>query len=322
MEASGSASSDRRSEVSTEQVVRVSLLVDLLDIVTNLVVATITGSAVVFAEMAQGIADAIGSGLLYVGRRRSRRPRDAEQPLGYSREVFFWALLSALTMLVVGAGLSLWRGLSQLARPEPLEHPLLAFGVVVLSTVTNGYAVSRSVKRLRADNPSLRTAYRTTSRQLVKTALLQDSLGTTSAVIGVLSIGAYLLFGGIVLFDAIGALVLAGLMVVFAIALVSEARSLIAGRSVPADLHERLVGAVRSVPGVDAVNRLVAEFFGSEEIRVNIDLDLSDRLTIAEVERTLDRVQSAIQTVEPSTVVVGVDLNSPGPPDTPGERMS
>jgi hypothetical protein len=76
---------------SIRRVVAVSLLVDLLDIVTNLVVAVLTGSAVIFAEMAQGIADAIGSLLLVMGERRSRLPRDARYPSGHTREVFFWA---------------------------------------------------------------------------------------------------------------------------------------------------------------------------------------------------------------------------------------
>ena len=49
------------SPISSRRVVVVSFLVDVLDVVTNLVVAVLTGSAVVFAEMAQGLADSLGS---------------------------------------------------------------------------------------------------------------------------------------------------------------------------------------------------------------------------------------------------------------------
>jgi hypothetical protein len=61
--------------ISSRRVVLFSFGVDVLDVVTNLVVAVLTGSAVVFAEMAQGLADAFGSALLVIGERRSRRPR-------------------------------------------------------------------------------------------------------------------------------------------------------------------------------------------------------------------------------------------------------
>ena len=53
--------------VSSRRVVVISFLVDVLDVVTNLVVMVLTGSAVVFAEMVQGVADAMGSALLVVG---------------------------------------------------------------------------------------------------------------------------------------------------------------------------------------------------------------------------------------------------------------
>ncbi|MGI9323838.1 MAG: cation diffusion facilitator family transporter, partial [Pseudomonadales bacterium] len=136
------------TSISSRRVVVVSFLVDLLDVVTNLVVAILTGSAVIFGEMAQGIADSIGSGLLVIGERRALRPSDADHPFGYAREAFFWGLLSAIAMLVIGAGLSGWRGYQQLMHPEPLQTPLLAVGVLVLAVFSNGYAVSLSGRKL------------------------------------------------------------------------------------------------------------------------------------------------------------------------------
>ena len=126
---------------SRRRVVVVSFLVDLFDVVTNLVVALITGSAVVFAEMAQGLADSVGSGLLVVGERRSSRPIDSEHPQGYRREAFFWALLSAMAMLVIGVGLSGWRGLRQLVDPSAIDNSPLAIAVLVVAIMTNSYAV-------------------------------------------------------------------------------------------------------------------------------------------------------------------------------------
>jgi len=64
------------SPISARRVVSTSLFVDLLDVVTNLVVMLLTGSAVIFAEMAQGIADSLDSALLVVGERRAKRPRE------------------------------------------------------------------------------------------------------------------------------------------------------------------------------------------------------------------------------------------------------
>lgn len=305
---------------SAKRVVAVSFIVDLLDIVSNLVVAGLTGSAVIFAEMAQGIADAFGSLLLIVGERRSRLPRDARYPSGHTREVFFWALLSAMVMLVVGSGLSFWRGYSQLVRPEPLEHPYLALAILGLSVTTNGYAVSQSLRRLRASGAPLRKAYRDASQPLVKTAFLQDSLGTASAVVGLLSLTLYRAFGSVPVFDAVGALAIASMMVVFATVLTMEAHHLIAGRPVPESVLALIRRGVLSVPEVEAINSMTATFAGSQDIVVDADLDLREELTTGEIEAVLDRIHGAITAGEPRVRRLRVDLNSPLRNSTPTRR--
>jgi cation diffusion facilitator family transporter len=292
-------------------VAMVSFAVDLADIVTNLAVAAVTGSAVIFAEMAQGIADAIGSLLLVVGERRSRLPDDPRYPTGHSREVFFWALLSSIVMLVVGSGLSFWRGYRQLTALEPLEHPYLALAVLVLSTATNGYATSQSYRRLRASGLPLRRAFREESQPLVKTAFLQDSLGTASAVVGLCSLILYAALGASPMFDALGALAIACLMVAFSITLIVQVHHLIAGRPVPRGVRESIRRAVLALPEVDAVNELAATFAGSVHVVVELDLDLTEELTTAEIEKVLERVRLAVATAEPRAIDIHVNLSSP-----------
>jgi cation diffusion facilitator family transporter len=302
---------DATAVPSARRVVTVSLLVDLADIVTNLFVALLTGSAVVFAEMAQGTADTIGSLLLLVGERRSRLPGDARYPAGHTREVFFWALLSALVMLVLGSGLSFWRGFTQLAERAPLENPWLALGVLMLSVATNGYAASQSYRRLRAAGGKLREAFREESQPLVKTAFLQDSLGTASAATGLVSLLLYSAFGALPVFDAAGAIAIAVLMVGFGIVLVTQMHHFITGRPVPATTRKAIRSAALTLGEVEHVNGLSATFTGSDTIVADIDLDLCDDLTTSEIERVLDRLHEVIRGVEPRVVKLRVDLNSP-----------
>jgi len=289
----------------------VSFLVDVLDVVTNLVVALLTGSAVVFAEMAQGIADSLGSALLVVGERRAARPRDRIHPLGHAREAFFWGLLSAVVMLVVGAGLSAWRGIGQLLRPEPLEHPLLAVAVLGVAILTNGYAVSLSARKLIAERGSLRRALRDANRPLVKSALLRDAVGTFTSVVGLVSLLLYRAFG-LVVFDAAGALIAALLMSGSSLVLMAQARSLITGRALPEEELERLRAAVLSTPEVEAVNQLAAIYSGAAEVLVDADLDLAEGLHTTRIEAVLDDVEARVRAAIPEIGRVRVLLNSPG----------
>jgi cation diffusion facilitator family transporter len=295
---------------SSRRVLMVSFLVDVFDVVSNLVVALLTGSAVVFAEMAQGLADSTGSALLVIGERRSRRPSDTEHPLGYAREAFFWGLLSAVAMLVIGAGLSAWRGYQQLVNPSPLGTPLLAIAVVGLAVVTNGYAVSLSVRKLVADDGSLRAAFRNMDQPLVKSALLRDAIGTFTSVVGLVALILYQSLD-LLLFDALGALAAAIIMVAASLVLMTQARALITGQALPDHARAPLRVAVLGTPGVEAVNRLAAVYSGPSQVLLDADLDLAENLDTVQIEALLDVLEARVRNVVPDLERVRVILNSP-----------
>ncbi|WP_425405603.1 cation diffusion facilitator family transporter [Hwanghaeella sp.] len=297
-------------DLPARRVIMVSFLVDLLDILTNLIVALLTGSAVVFSEMAQGVADGIGSGLLVLGERRAAKPRDAAHPLGYAREAFFWGLLSAGAMLVLGAGLSAWRGMQQLLDPQPLDTPLLAVAVLVLAVFTNSYAVVLSARKLGFPGCGLKAIFRRFDEPLVKGAFFRDVIGTFTSLVGLAALILYSTLE-IVVFDALGALFAAVCMAAGSILLMAQARALITGRSLPREDVETLRNAILADPMVDAVNSLAAIYAGASEVLVDADLDLSEDLSTSEIEQALDAIEDRIRTVMPSINRVRVLLNSP-----------
>jgi len=299
---------------SSRRVLSVSFAVDLFDVMSNLVVAWLTGSAVVFAEMAQGIADSAGSAFLVIGERRATRPRDSNHPLGYAREAFFWGLLSAVAMLIFGAGLSAWRGYQQLVAPSPLDKPLLAIAVVTLAVVTNSYAVSLSVRRLISDHGSLREAFRRLDEPLIKSALLRDSIGTFTSIVGLVALILYWSFD-VLLFDALGALFATVMMVIASIILMMQARALITGQALPPAALARLRRTVLNIPGIDAVNRLDAIYSGASQVLLDADLDLAEDLDTVQIEALLDLLEERVRKELPRLERVRVILNSPHQPE-------
>lgn len=297
------------SRLSSRRVLLVSFIVDVFDVVSNLVVALLTGSAVVFAEMAQGLADSTGSALLVIGERRSRRPSDARHPFGYAREAFFWGLLSAVAMLVVGAGLSAWRGYQQLVHPQPLDTPVLAMAVVALAVLTNGYAVSLSVRKLAGVSGNLRDVFSSMDEPLVKSALLRDVIGTFTSIVGLVALTLYQGFGYVV-FDAIGALAAAVMMTAASLVLMAQARALITGRALPKGAVKHLRQTILDTPGVDKVNHLAAVYAGTSDVLIDVDLDLAEQLDTLQIESLLDLLEQRIRAELPDTERVRVELNS------------
>src|SRR5919201_5035439 len=111
--------------------------------------AALTASPALLAETLHTLADAGNEVLLWIALRRSRRPADATHPLGYGPERYYWALLAAIGMFVIGGAISIWDGAHALVHPPGLE----AFwvGVAVLVVALTLHALSRvvAVRQLR-----------------------------------------------------------------------------------------------------------------------------------------------------------------------------
>src|SRR5689334_10999318 len=102
------------------------------------IAAALTGSAALLAETLHTVADAGNEVLLYVAVRRSGRPADPTHPLGYGPERYYWALLAAMGMFVVGGAVSIWEGLNALIDPPELEAFWVGVTVLVIALVLDG----------------------------------------------------------------------------------------------------------------------------------------------------------------------------------------
>lgn len=299
--------------VSPKKVTLISFLVNVMDVIMNLIVAVLTGSATIFSGMALGVADSIGSVFLVIGETRSKKKKDADHPMGYSREAFFWSLMSAFVMLIVGGGLSLWRGLNQLLYPKPLTSPHFAVIVIVIAIVTNGYAVSLSARSLREELGSLKSIFNNYKHPLVKGAFLRDVVGTATSVFGLIAIIAYELFK-LTILDAIGAIASSVLMITSSIFLIFQARALITGQALPQKEIDFLKKIILENKDIEAINSLLAIYSGANEILIEADLDINEQLTTIEIENFLDELELTITKKFPNLNRVSVLLNSPEKP--------
>lgn len=298
-----------KSKITTKRVVTISFIVDLLDIVTNLIVALITGSAVIFAGLMQGISDSIGSFLIILGYKRSKKPRDVNHPLGYGRETFFWTLLSAIIMLSLGSAFPILRGYNQLINPEVIKYPLLAIFILCVSVITNGYAFYQSVQKIKLKDRSLFKSWQLSRNQLVKTSFFRDSIGILAAILGFTALIIYELTGNL-LFDALGAIAIGILVFIFSLILITQSRHLITGESVSKELLLRIQKAIVSLPEIVTINNLYAVYSGTEQILVDADIDIKDHLKTTDIEKLYDKVQAAVIKAVPEVRTVRINLNS------------
>src|SRR2546430_1412964 len=108
------------------------------------------GSPALRAETLHAVADAGKGVLLYVATRRSRRPADMTHPFGYGPERYYWALLAAIGMFVVGGAASIWDGIRALLHPPELEAFWAGVAVLVIALVLDGTSRVVALRQLRA----------------------------------------------------------------------------------------------------------------------------------------------------------------------------
>ena len=198
--------------------------------VAKLIAGLFTGSGAMLAEAVHSFADAGNQGLLLLGGSRSRRPRDERHPLGYGREAYFWAMLVAVLLFFMGGLYSLYEGIHKLQEPAPLKYPQWAIAVLIFGMLLEGYsflAALKEGKRVRGEQP-LGAWSRDTGNVNLLVVIYEDAAAMLGLMIALLAICLTWLTGN-PLWDALGTLVIAVLLLVVAVFLAKQIHRLIVG---------------------------------------------------------------------------------------------
>src|SRR5947209_12180250 len=118
----------------------VALLANLGIAVSKFAAAAITGSSAMLTEGVHSVVDSANQLLLMWGRHASKRPPDKLHPFGYGRELYFWSFVVAVMVFALGAGVSIYEGLVHIAHPEPAVSPVIAYAVLLIAFLLEGWS--------------------------------------------------------------------------------------------------------------------------------------------------------------------------------------
>ncbi len=297
---------------SATRVIVTSFLVDFVDVATSLIVAIITGSVVMIAEALQGLADLAASGFLLIGLIRSKKPSDQQHPFGYGRELYFWTMLSGVLILGVTSTMSIYFGWQRFINPLPIHNINFAFAILGLSTLTNGYAFSLSVRRLLRGRSVLgiRKVFVRSSLIETKTAFVLDLMGVLAAVFGFLALAFYRITGNL-MFDGLGAMTIGILLAIFGVILIIPIRELIIGQSASPEVESKIRKATLKQPEVKEVLDLKTIHMGPERLLVNAEVNLKSNLTTKDIEGIMDRIKESIKKEVPEVKHIQIEVETP-----------
>ncbi|HEY6777079.1 MAG TPA: cation diffusion facilitator family transporter [Thermoleophilaceae bacterium] len=278
--------------------------------------AALTGSPALFAETLHTVADAGNEVLLYIAIRRSRHPADASHPFGYGPERYYWALLAAVGMFVVGGAFAIWEGVQGLVHPPELDAFWAGVAVLVIALLLDGTSRLVAGRQLRLQAArrelSVREFVRETPDPTVLTVFLEDTIDVLGAALALVAIVLHRVTGSGVP-DALGSIVIGCLLCYLASRLATRNRQLLTNQSVPDRYVQRLRARLEAEPAVRAVTRLDAVYLGPAEVLVAADVEMSDRLTGGEVAGVLSRLRADLGRDVPA--IARFYLTPVAPPD-------
>jgi cation diffusion facilitator family transporter len=277
--------------------VLVALAANLTVATAKGVAAALTGSAALFAETMHTVADAGNEVLLFVALRRSARPPDALHPFGHGPERYYWALLAAAGIFVVGGAISIWEGINALIHPPELDAFWVGVAVLVVALALDGGSRAVAVRQLRRQaarrGVPVRTLLRESADPTVITVYLEDTVDVLGALLALSALVLHRVTGSEVP-DAVATLTIGFLLAWMAVRLGARNRRLISNQAVPDRYVEVLRNRLLAEPEIDAVTGLEAVYLGPGEVLAAADVKLRGSLSVTDVTQALVRTRQRV----------------------------
>jgi cation diffusion facilitator family transporter len=259
------------TEDASVRTVVVAVAVNLLVAVAKGVAAALTGSAAMLAETTHSIADTGNEVLLYVGVRHGMRPADDHHPLGYGQARYYWSLLAAVGIFVIGGLFAIADGVQSLRHPEPLADVPVGVAVLLVSAGLEGLSWRAAHRQLRAEATArhldLGEYVATSSDPTPTTVFLEGSAALVGLALALMALLLHLVTGSAV-WDGAASLLIGVLLIGVAFVLMRRNGALLIDEAAPADVRERLRRAVAQEPWVAEVVELTAVYIGPRHLLV------------------------------------------------------
>jgi cation diffusion facilitator family transporter len=274
--------------------------------VTKFVAFLLTGSSSMLAESIHSVADSSNQGLLLLGGRRARRAATPEHPFGYGRERYIYAFIVAIVLFSVGGLFALYEGWHKLQHPEPIEAwqwvPVVVLLVAIgLESFSFRTAIVES-NHVRGDASWVDFVRRAKAPEL-PVVLLEDLGALVGLVLALFGVSLTLLTGDGT-WDGLGTVAIGVLLVVIAVILAVETKSLLLGEAAQPAALRRITDALLADPSVERVIHMRTLHLGPDELLVAAKIAVAHDDTAGEVARAIDGAEQRIRETEPLARVI------------------
>jgi len=276
---------------------------------TKFLAFALTQSSSMLAEAIHSVADSGNQLLLLLGGRQARKDATPEHPFGYGRERYIYSFIVAIVLFSVGGLFALYEAYHKWH--EVHEHPgdmgqldgrwwwvpLLVLGVAIVMESFSFRTAIRESNKDRGKTSWAQFVRRAKAPEL-PVILLEDLAALTGLTFALLGVGLTLITREPI-FDVIGTALIGILLVVVAVILAVETKSLLLGEAASPEAQKRILDAIEASEGIDSVIHMKTLHLGPEELLVAAKVAVTASDSAADVAHAIDAAEAAIREVEP-----------------------
>lgn len=182
------------------------------------------------AEAVHSFSDTANQILLLIGGGRSRKEADAEHPFRSGRARYLYGFLVARILFTVRRAYSIYEGVHKRQQPEPLKVVWLPIVVILISIGLESFSfcTARKESLPHKGSGSWISFIRRARAPKLPIVLLEETAALTRLAFALVDVGLTIITGNPV-FDSLGTLAIGALIILVAVILGIETKSLLIG---------------------------------------------------------------------------------------------
>jgi cation diffusion facilitator family transporter len=277
-----------------------ALLANLGIALTKFIAWFVSGSSSMLAEGVHSLADSGNQLLLMLGGRQAKKRADKEHPFGYGRERYVYAFVVSIILFSVGGVFSVYEGIDKLRHPHPLDNIWVPLVVLAIAIGLESFSLRTAIREstpLKGAQSWVQFVRRAKAPEL-PVVLLEDVAALIGLVFALLGVGLTAITGNGV-FDAIGTLLIGSLLIVVAIVLGIETKSLLVGEGASDEDVAAIEKAVLAGDEVERIIHMKTLYLGPDELLVATKVAVAGDDRLADVAQAIDVVEARIRAAVP-----------------------
>lgn len=282
-----------------------ALLANVGIAVVKFIAFLFSGSSSMLAESVHSLADTGNQGLLLLGGRKSRKDPDVSHPFGYGRERFVFAFVVSIILFSVGGVFSIVEGVTKLIAPHPLDNPWVPVIVLVASIVLEAFSFRTAIRESKhvRGKETIPSFIRHAKAPELPIVILEDFAALIGLTLAFLGVGLTIITGSGI-FDGISTLCIGVLLVLVAVVLGIETKSLLVGEGASPEDLAAIREAINKHPAVEALIHIKTLYLGPDELLVGAKIAFARSKKLVDVANAIDAVEASIREAVPIARVI------------------